>query len=237
MDAEVSTFVEEVKAGNILISDQTTLKLADLVNVSDSQIKPIVDELINGLQSGNQAVISRIKLTDDDAVFRLESNLINLPLDEIDRINKMISDQDSLPVNVYLVVTSENVNRSGLRIDKVSSADELINDPDSYLNFITNWISEKASQIVENKDSEKTNQKINCTIDKTNVYFRVCDESRDHAASAVRASGFGDILSGTHFCTDLQVFGSRGLWNPRNSLSNKRRRKPTIFNGWLFYFE
>jgi len=159
MDAEVSTFVEEVKAGNILISDQTTLKLADLVNVSDSQIKPIVDELINGLQSGNQAVISRIKLTDDDAVFRLESNLINLPLDEIDRINKMISDQDSLPVNVYLVVTSENVNRSGLRIDKVSSADELINDPDSYLNFITNWISEKASQIVENKDSEKTTKK------------------------------------------------------------------------------
>jgi len=159
MDAEVSTFIEEVKSGNTDSSDQLKMKLADLLSISDSQVKSMVDKIISGLQSGKQAVISAINLTDDDSMFRLESNLINLPLDEIDRIDKMISDQDSLPINVYLVVTSENVNRSGLRIDKVASADDLINDPDNYLEFITKWISEKAEQITENKSQAETEKK------------------------------------------------------------------------------
>jgi len=159
MDAEVSTFIEEVKSGNTDSSDQLKMKLVDLLSISDSQVKSMVDKIISGLQSGKQAVISAINLTDDDSMFRLESNLINLPLDEIDRIDKMISDQDSLPINVYLVVTSENVNRSGLRIDKVASADDLINDPDNYLEFITKWISEKAEQITENKSQAETEKK------------------------------------------------------------------------------
>ncbi|WP_268913460.1 hypothetical protein [Lentilactobacillus sp. SPB1-3] len=159
MDAEVSTFIEEVKSGNTDSSDQLKMKLAELLSISDSQVKSMVDKIISGLQSGKQAVISAINLTDDDSMFRLESNLINLPLDEIDRIDKMISDQDSLPINVYLVVTSENVNRSGLRIDKVASADDLINDPDNYLEFITKWISEKAEQITENKSQAKNEKK------------------------------------------------------------------------------
>ncbi|AQW21296.1 hypothetical protein PL11_004825 [Lentilactobacillus curieae] len=159
MDAEVSTFIENVKAGNVL-ANHTSMKLAELQKIDAKAIKPIIDYMVSHLKEGNQEVVSEIKVADDDtAVFRLESNLINLPLDEIDRINKMISDQESLPVNVYLVVVSEFVNQSGLRIDEVTSADDFIADPDSFSATITDWISEKATAIAENKASEDESKK------------------------------------------------------------------------------
>jgi hypothetical protein len=119
VEKDVTSFIDD--ATNEKIDGKTfTGKLDDVAADIDGVMKPVYNYIEAQLNLGKLGY-AELKLTDADVAIRLETNLINLPLQEIKRISKMISDEDKLPVNVYILMISPLVNASGLRIDEVSS--------------------------------------------------------------------------------------------------------------------
>ena len=53
-------------------------------------------------------------------------------------------------VNVYLVCETPDINRSGLRIDKLASATALVDDADSVTGAAQQWIDEKLATVRDN---------------------------------------------------------------------------------------
>ncbi len=67
---------------------------------------------------------------------------------------KMLQDEETLPVNVYLVIVSPLVNQSGLRIDEVASADDYVGNVANYLDMVNNWVSEHLAAVKENLEKQ-----------------------------------------------------------------------------------
>lgn len=94
-----------------------------------------------------------VKMKKDDPVsVRLEANLINVPMGEAERLDGKLLDQGpEYPVNLYMVMESADVNKSGLRID------ELANDTDqggiitSLVERAQGWMAEHLAAVAENR--------------------------------------------------------------------------------------
>lgn len=80
--------------------------------------------------------------------------MINLPFQDAKIISKMLQDEETLPVNVYLVIVSPLVNQSGLRIDEVASADDYVGNVANYLDMMNNWVSEHLAAVKENLEKQ-----------------------------------------------------------------------------------
>ena len=88
--------------------------------------------------------------TGDPVSVRLEANLINIPMAEAERLDGKLLDQGPEdPVNLYMVMESADVNKSGLRID------ELANDTDQGGSLATlveraqGWLAEHLAVVAE----------------------------------------------------------------------------------------
>lgn len=94
-----------------------------------------------------------VKMKKGDPVsVRLEANLINVPMGEAERLDVKLLDQEpEYPVNLYMVMESADVNKSGLRID------ELANDTDQggsitvLVERAQEWIAEHLAAVAENR--------------------------------------------------------------------------------------
>ncbi|EHO54241.1 hypothetical protein [Lentilactobacillus kisonensis] len=148
MQRDVADFIEDVTNEKIA-GKSFTGKTAAIVKDPAKVMQPVYDFVEEQLNLGKLGY-GELKVSDADAVIRLETNLINLPLQEPTRISKMISDQEQLPVNVYLVMTSPHVNQSGLRIDEVASADDFIGHVGDYAKTMNDWVAEKLAAVQEN---------------------------------------------------------------------------------------
>jgi hypothetical protein len=148
MQRDVASFIEDVTNEKIP-GKSISQKLAAILADPGAAMQPVyafVEEQLNLGKLG----YGELKVSDVDATIRLETNLINLPLQEPARISKMISDQDELAVNVYLVITSPLVNQSGLRIDEVASAGDFIGHVDDYSKTMNDWVVEKLTAVQAN---------------------------------------------------------------------------------------
>lgn len=152
MDRDVTNFIADVTDEKITRQTFKT-SLADLIAHPDEKMAPIYDYVEEQLNEGRLAV-GELLVDDADVVISLETNLINLPLQDIKRIDKMISDEDKLPVNVYIVMSSPYVNVSGLRIDEVSSADDFISHLDQYLPVMNDWVADHLAAVQENMKTQ-----------------------------------------------------------------------------------
>ncbi len=148
MNRDVTSFIEDVT--NEKVEHKiTTATLKDFIANPDDIMRPIYDFVEEQLNLGKLGY-GEVRVDDADLSVRLETNLINLPLSEIKRIDKMISDEDELPLNVYLVMISPNVNVSGLRIDEVASADDFVGNLDTYLPMMNDWVADHLAAVQEN---------------------------------------------------------------------------------------
>ena len=94
-----------------------------------------------------------VKMKKGDPVsVRLEANLINVPMGEAERLDVKLLDQEpEYPVNLYMVMESADVNKSGLRID------ELANDTDQggsitpLVERAQEWMAEHLAAVAENQ--------------------------------------------------------------------------------------
>lgn len=115
-------------------------------------LKTAIQNVIEALDTGHIAKYEiQVKMKKGDPVnFRLETNLINVPMAEAERLDPKLLDQEpAYSVNLYMVLESEDVNKSGLRID------ELANETDqggSIANLVTKtqtWLAEHLATVAE----------------------------------------------------------------------------------------
>lgn len=81
----------------------------------------------------------------------LETNIINLPMSDAKVLSKIVTTTDEQPVNVYMVCRSEDVNKSGLRIDKLLAVDELPQSQSTAVDEILEWLDTQLIAIHDNR--------------------------------------------------------------------------------------
>lgn len=112
-------------------------------------LKYIEDQLASGyLCSYDWAVKMPVG---DDLSVRLETNLINLPMQDAQRLDPKLLDRDvEYPVNVYMVAEGDQLNKSGLRIDELATEKELEKSADLVQKF-QEWVAEQLAIATENR--------------------------------------------------------------------------------------
>lgn len=88
--------------------------------------------------------------SDEPVSVRLETSVINLPLANAKTITKIMDVTADAEVNVYMVCETPDLNRSGLRIDKLASATALVDDPQSVAQAAQQWIDDKITTVQAN---------------------------------------------------------------------------------------
>ena len=89
---------------------------------------------------------------------RIETSVINLPLEDTKTISKILNVEDESEMNVYLIAETPDMNKSGLRIDKVASVMAVQDDIEGVSHSASNWVNDQLALIVEirqNKDTEE----------------------------------------------------------------------------------
>lgn len=88
----------------------------------------------------------------DSLEVALETNLINIPMQEAMRLDpKLLEGADAKPVNLYLVATGTDLNASGLRIDELAAADELNGSTTALTEKMQAWVTKQLAQTNENR--------------------------------------------------------------------------------------
>ncbi|GAD16930.1 hypothetical protein [Lentilactobacillus otakiensis] len=153
LEKDVASFVDDVV--NEKIEGKSFSKKLDEIMADPAKVmQPVYDYVEEQLNLGKLAY-GEVKASDEDVTLRLETNLINLPYEDAKVISKMMQDQDgTLPINVYLVISSPWVNKSSLRIDEVASADDYVGNVANYLDQMNNWVSEHLDMVKENLEKQ-----------------------------------------------------------------------------------
>ncbi|KRM12962.1 hypothetical protein ABTQ33_02480 [Paucilactobacillus suebicus] len=150
MEFNVQTFIDQV-------TDEQYEKQTVDVSQSDLSKVTVIKKGIVALQSSiNDNRLAQyewqfdVKNVEDPISVRLETGIINLPFENGKTISKILNVTDTLPVNVYLICESPELNRSGLRIDRLASATALADDPDSVTTAAMQWIDEQLTILSDN---------------------------------------------------------------------------------------
>ncbi|MCL0312582.1 hypothetical protein M2S00_05615 [Apilactobacillus sp. TMW 2.2459] len=131
--------------------DEFATKQADLQSNAKAILSPLVSSMKDSIKS-NEIKSCELNVTDLDAKVYLQNNIINLPFRYAKNIGKIIKDDDNLDISVYMIIESEDINRSKLRIDKLSSASQFIDQ--DFTDDFSKWLNKQLETIKLNK-SEK----------------------------------------------------------------------------------
>ena len=83
-------------------------------------------------------------------VFHLDTNLINIRMAEAERLDgKLLVYEISYPVNLYMVMESKDVNKSGLRIDELANETDLAGNIDPLVERLQEWLAEHLADVME----------------------------------------------------------------------------------------
>lgn len=149
MKMTVADYLEQV-TGNRVVTETVdkTAAQAQQKTTLKTAIQSVLDQFDKGYL-GQYVINVKMKKGDPVSV-RFEANLINVPMGEAERLDpKLLDKEPAYPVNLYMVMESEDVNKSGLRID------ELANDTDqggSITNLVDQaqeWVAEHLADVAE----------------------------------------------------------------------------------------
>lgn len=146
MEINVQEFIDQVMDGQFTQQSET---------VDDGQVT-----VATGIAAMAQAISQQqlaqfewqvtVPEAEQPVSVRLETIVINLPLVNAKTISKIMDVNATAEVNVYLVCETPDINRSGLRIDKLASATALVDDADSVTGAAQQWIDEKLATVRDN---------------------------------------------------------------------------------------
>lgn len=153
MESLVKDFVEEVEAENY----ETQNFGGSLAEIKKSGVakalEPMVEMIVKAVGE-NKLAQATLTLTDADIQVHLETSIINLPLRYLNAMKKMLADDDTLPISVYSIIESPDINASSLRIDKVASADDFVSHQGDMADAIATWLEQQLDQIKENQEKK-----------------------------------------------------------------------------------
>ena len=87
---------------------------------------------------------------------RLEMNLINVPVKDAARLDgKLLENEPTYGVNLYMVAEGDELNKSGLRIDLLADEAQLATaSPAALVKGLQEWVAAQLAQTMENRTAE-----------------------------------------------------------------------------------
>ncbi|KRK32632.1 hypothetical protein [Loigolactobacillus bifermentans] len=129
--------------------------LTHTVTLSAAQLKqPLAPQLAAGFAALKQDLtankISQLRLElpfEVPATIELQAGVINLPFELSKKIALLTEADTQRAVNLYLITTAENLNASGMRIDRQVSVTAFLEDYDAAVQKITAAIETKLTEL------------------------------------------------------------------------------------------
>lgn len=138
---------EHVQTTNV----STTAAKIQQATVIKKGLEYIEEQLASGYLCGYEWSV-KMPVGDELSV-RLETNLINIPMKEAERLDPKLLNRDQVyPVNVYMVAEGDQLNKSGLRIDELTSGDDLSATPKLVQKF-QEWVADQLAMTTENRQT------------------------------------------------------------------------------------
>lgn len=169
MESLVKDFVEEVEAENYDTQNFGSSLAEIKKDGAVKSLEPMVNMIVKAIGE-NKLAQATLTLTDADIQVHLETSVVNLPLRYLNAMKKMLADDDTLPISVYSIVESPDINASSLRIDKVASADDFVSHQADMATAIATWLDKQLDQIKENQEKKDEDEDTE-TTDKWWCWF------------------------------------------------------------------
>lgn len=143
MEIQVQKIVDMVPAEQI----HTMTVAKTPAAIKEEGLAAALGEVLDNFEASVAAdQMTQANLTVSTAVpvtFRLETNVVNLPLADSNKLYQFFDLDATAPVNVYLVVESDDINVSHLRIDEVAPVTEFLSHQDQVRAQIIQAVQEK----------------------------------------------------------------------------------------------
>ncbi|WP_076459814.1 hypothetical protein [Limosilactobacillus caccae] len=149
MKMSVADYLAQLTGDQVVTErvDKTAAQ-AQQKTVLTAAIKFMIDQLDTG-HLGQYEMTVKMKKGDPVSV-RLETNLINIPMAEAERLDGKLLDKElEYPVNLYMVMESEDVNKTGLRIDELANETDQNGSVTSLVERAQAWVAEHLADVVE----------------------------------------------------------------------------------------
>lgn len=117
-------------------------------------LKKAIEAVIDALDTGHLGQYSfDVRMPKGEPVsFRIETNLINVPMGESERLDQRLLDKEpAYPVNMYMVLEGDGVNKSDLRIDELANDTDQGGNVDDLVKKVQKWLAEHLAAVTENR--------------------------------------------------------------------------------------
>ncbi|WP_251573867.1 hypothetical protein [Limosilactobacillus agrestimuris] len=149
MKLTVADYLDQLSGEKTIVTEtETTASKVQQKSVLKKAIEAVIDALDTG-HLGKYQITIRVK-KGAPVIFHLDTNLINIPMAEAERLDgKLLDKEITYPVNLYMVMESEDVNKSGLRIDELANETDLAGDVDVLIKRLQEWLAEHLADVME----------------------------------------------------------------------------------------
>lgn len=103
--------------------------------------------------------LAKLQIMVDDAVnltsFAVETSIINLPWADIKKVTNFFNNNEVVPVNLYFITESPDVNQSGLRIDEFTSVESFLQNPAMQQQALTSLFQQNMQMLIAKQHDKK----------------------------------------------------------------------------------
>lgn len=155
MKLTVDEYLGQLNDNHLQQQDQQT----DAAAIQQAaNIGPAIQFILDSLASGYLACYRwNVSVpTDDPVQVALETNLINVPIEDAERLDHKLLDKDQqYPVNIYMTMTGDQLNKSNFRIDELMAGETETAATGAVVQKFQQWCAEQLGQLAENRQSSK----------------------------------------------------------------------------------
>lgn len=153
MEFTYEQYLEQLTGDHVQMENvSTTAAKIQQATTIKKGLKYIEDQLASGYLCSYEWSV-KMAIGENLSV-RLETNLINIPMKEAERLDPKLLDRDRpYPLNVYMVAEGDQLNKSGLRIDELQDGDNLSTGTTTVQKF-QKWIANQLAQAIENRQAD-----------------------------------------------------------------------------------
>lgn len=149
MKMSVADYLSQLTGNQVVVEQvEKSAAQAQQKTVLTTAIKFMIEQLDTGHLGCYEMNIKMAK--GDPVSFRLETNLINVPMAEAERLDGKLLDKElEYPVNLYLVMESDDINKSGLRIDELANETDQSGKVADLVVRAQKWVATHLADIME----------------------------------------------------------------------------------------
>lgn len=154
MNLTVGDYLTQITEKQVVKTEETTT--AAKVQQATT-LKKAIEAVLDALDTGHLGQYCfDVKMPKGEPVsFRIETNLINVPMGESERLDQRLLDKElSYPVNMYMVLEGDAVNKSDLRIDDLANETDQAGNVADLVKKAQEWLAEHLATVTENRQED-----------------------------------------------------------------------------------